>query len=109
MVPLSALLPLLACSTEEARPLDLRVEGGTIYLDAATRTEALGIRDGHGVATGAEAQGMEARTVLDLDGGVLVPGFTDAHVHLLAGSFVMDHLLLLGRSSMEAIVNAAAE
>lgn len=42
--------------------------------------------------------------VVDLQGSTLLPGFTDGHVHLLAGSFVLDRLLLLGVSSMGVMV-----
>ncbi len=105
-----ALLALLACSGG-GDPADL-VFTGTIHLTAAETTTAVAVRGGEVVAVGADAEDLAAGA------GQLValtaaqrawPGLTDGHTHLLAGSFALDRLLLMGVSSMEDIVERVAE
>ncbi|MEI7573214.1 MAG: amidohydrolase family protein, partial [Phenylobacterium sp.] len=70
----------------------------TLAGDAPAYVEALAVKDGKIVAAGTQAEarkaaGPGARTV-DLKGGVLLPGFIDAHSHLLnyADSLVQANL-----------------
>jgi predicted amidohydrolase YtcJ len=110
MVRLLPLL-LLACGDTEPAPVvpaDLVVSGGRIHLTVAETTDAIAIIDGMVVSSGAAALAqVGANTVrVELDGAVVYPGFTDSHVHLLAGSFVLDRLLLLGTSSMDRILSS---
>ncbi|HTG40787.1 MAG TPA: amidohydrolase, partial [Methylomirabilota bacterium] len=72
-------------------PADLVFRGGHVHtVDASRpRAEAVAVQAGRIVATGNEAEirpWIGARTrVVDLNGGLLVPGFQDAHVHPLHG------------------------
>ena len=107
----SLVLLLLACKSETPETADQLVEGGTIYLDAVTTTDALALRDGIVLATGEEARTRvvaETRRV-DLNGGTAYPGFIDSHTHTLPGSFVLERLLLLGVSSMDALKSRLAD
>ena len=70
----------------------------TLAGEAPAYVEALAVKDGKIVAAGTQAEarkaaGPGARTV-DLKGGVLMPGFIDAHSHLLnyADSLVQANL-----------------
>jgi len=64
----------------------LLFEGGRIHVGDGTSAEALLARDGHVAAIGRRdevrraASGAEA---VDLRGGVMVPGWFDAHVHFV--------------------------
>lgn len=70
---------------------DIVVVGAPVYtVDAARRwAGALAIRGRHIVAAGTEADArglIGPRTqIVELEGGLVVPGFQDAHVHLLHG------------------------
>ncbi|MDP6933443.1 MAG: amidohydrolase family protein, partial [Myxococcota bacterium] len=93
------------------QPADLVFEGGTIYISATETTSHLALANGVVVAIGADASLRvdQDTTVLDLEDHVVVPGLHDNHVHLLAGSFVLDRLVLLGRSSMDSILSGLSE
>ncbi|MBL9150160.1 MAG: amidohydrolase [Phycisphaerae bacterium] len=65
--------------------------GGPILTlnDAAPRARAIAVRDGRIVAVGAEADVLALRgpetVVANLDGKALLPGFVDAHGHMMMG------------------------
>ncbi|MBG0823900.1 amidohydrolase [Planomonospora sp. ID91781] len=64
---------------------DLLFRGGRAFLAAGSFAEAVLVRDGRIAAVGAEAElarlaAPRCETV-DLGGGLLVPGITDAHMH----------------------------
>lgn len=105
-------LALLACTpkpadTAAASTADLRLEG-TIYLSATEQTDAIAVADGVVVAVGAAAAAMDAAEVVALGDEVAVPGFHDAHTHLLPGSFVQARLVMFGTGSMDNIVSSVA-
>ncbi|WP_214324136.1 amidohydrolase [Nonomuraea sediminis] len=63
--------------------MDIVYRGGRVFA-AAGFAEAVLVRDGVIAAVGSESEIVrQAAThdVVDLDGGLLVPGFTDAHIH----------------------------
>ena len=93
---------LLACT----QPADQLVVG-TIHVTAHETVSALAITDGVVVAVGAEAQELGGNQVIEADH--VVPGMQDSHTHLLAGSFAMDRLLLLGTPSEDQLVQKAEE
>lgn len=68
---------------------DTIFENGVVRtMDASAMTDAVAVRDGRIIATGAgaaaELRGPHTRSV-DLGGRVLLPGFQDAHIHPTAG------------------------
>ena len=76
---------LLGCPAEGPEMADSRMEG-VIYLSASETTDAIAIRDGRVVAIGADAKAMAVDSVVDLGTQVAVPGFHDAHTHLIPAS-----------------------
>lgn len=98
---------LLGCPAEGPEMADSRMEG-VIYLSASETTDAIAIRDGRVVAIGADAKAMAVDSVVDLGTQVAVPGFHDAHTHLIPGSFVQQRLVMLGTSSMDSVLNQVA-
>lgn len=75
----------------QARPADLVFRNGSVYtVDARhPRAEALAVKGGRIVFVGRAADlaphiGPRTR-IVDLRGGMLLPGFQDTHVHLLDG------------------------
>lgn len=103
------LLALAACHHDE--PADTLLTGGTIHLTVDTTTDALAIRGGVVAGIGDDARALEGpdTDARDLHGSIVYPGFHDAHVHLLAGSFAMDRLLLLGVTSMTRMASEVSD
>ena len=93
---------LFAGCTATPHP-DLILYNGTIYIDDSHTTDTLAIHEGRIVALGPEVVAGDTTQRVDLNGAVAYPGFHDAHVHLLPGSFVLERLVLLGASSMRTI------
>jgi len=81
--------------TEDTGAADVLFAGGPVFGVSRDHLEpsAVAVRDGRIVAVGDAA--LDARgpatTVVDLDGGLLVPGFTDAHVHAVQGGLERLH------------------
>jgi predicted amidohydrolase YtcJ len=83
----------------------LLLRGGTIHvMDAAeTTTDAIRFRDGVVDALGDEIRendGLEV-DVVELDGRTVLPGFSDAHTHILAVG------LAIHETDLEAVDNRA--
>ena len=103
------LLAATACSREGAEWV---FHGGRVYTADAQRrvAEAVAVDDGRivyvGDAAGAAAfVGSDTRSV-DLAGRVLLPSFTDAHVHMLEGGVSVDACDLSKERNAEAIFAA---
>lgn len=86
-----------------AEPVDLLlVNGKVLTVDPAfSVTSAIAVRDGKVVATGGAdlAKRYAASQTIDLKGRTLMPGFTDAHVHMMT----MSHRQI----SMEGVTSIA--
>ena len=72
------------------------VNGRVYTMDAARRwAGAVAVKEGQIVAVGSDADVREfigsGTEVVDLDGGLLVPGFQDAHVHPPSSGYEMLH------------------
>ncbi|MFZ8758200.1 amidohydrolase [Microbacterium sp. HMH0099] len=66
-------------------------------------TDAVAVEDGVVVAVGATARAMDADQTVDLAGGLALPGFTDAHTHLLMMGAALGQVPLTEARSLEAI------
>jgi dihydroorotase (multifunctional complex type) len=64
-----------------AEPFDLEIAGGTVVTAAGRRRASVWIRDGKVVTVSDEPHPAHAR--VDADGLLVMPGFVDAHVHLM--------------------------
>lgn len=99
-------------------PNKVLIRGGTIYTfdPAHPVVTALYAEDGRIVAAGDDADlrlqfGRPGVAVIDLEGGVAVPGLTDSHVHLLGVGQRLSRLDLSGAPTLAALlerVRAAA-
>lgn len=87
----TALALMTAVSAAVAQPADRIWSGGTVLTmsDKAMRAQAVAEAGGKIVAVGSKAQVMKLRgpntQVIDLEGRTLVPGFIDAHGHVMMG------------------------
>lgn len=103
------LLSLSACQRTE--PAELLFVDGTVHVDRTTTATAMAVRGGVVVGLDDAALDLEGKdtTRVSLGGGHVFPGWHDAHVHLLAGNFALQRLMLLGVSSMEAMAGEVAD
>jgi predicted amidohydrolase YtcJ len=97
------------------RPADLVLKSANVITleEARPRASAVAVRDGRIVAVGGEEDvrpliGPATRT-LDLDGATVVPGLTDAHVHVENLGTSRETLDLVGAQSLAEAVRRVAE
>ncbi len=83
---------------------------GDFRLDSVRGTDALAAIDGVVVAHGDEARAMVGAGTQEVTlAGTVWPGFIDSHAHVMAGSFVLERLMLLGTSSMDSLLSQLAD
>jgi predicted amidohydrolase YtcJ len=111
---LSALIAIAAMTACTAAPpadapADLVILNGRVFNGDSDLgpNQAVAVRGTTIAAIGptaeiARLQGP-ATTVIDARGGLVAPGFNDAHLHLLSGGFTLGHVDLAGLTSLEAI------
>lgn len=93
-------------------PADLVLTGARVYTANPGRrwAEAVAIRAGRIVAVGSggEVEGWTrpGTRVLRLTGGMVIPGFQDAHIHPDGGGLVMARCSLHGLQGVDAYVDA---
>lgn len=98
------------CQAADSMDADIYFENGVVYTADAedTLAEALAVRDGKIVFVGAAEDGAaykaSAREVVDLGGGMLLPGFIDSHIHPMTPD-VFD-ISLLGLHTVDDILAA---
>ena len=114
VVCLAACAPALA-AVVKAEAADLVLQGGVIVTldDARPRATALAVTRGRIVAVGGDADmkslvGRGTR-VIDLAGRAVVPGLTDAHVHVEGLGAALERLDLVGAASLEDALGRVAE
>ncbi|MDR2565618.1 MAG: amidohydrolase [Bifidobacteriaceae bacterium] len=82
--------------------------GGKIWAGPGAATTALAVRGGKVVAAGAQAQALAAGAaqVVDLEGGLALPGFGDGHCHPVFGGLETQGPAIAGAASVGQIVAA---
>ncbi|HLA78989.1 MAG TPA: amidohydrolase [Vicinamibacteria bacterium] len=110
---MAVLLPLTASAGEGSA--DLVLSGGNLVtLDPARpRATAVAVRGGRIVAVGGEAEvrpfvGPATRRI-DLKGRTVLPGLTDAHVHVMGLGQARESLSLVGAQSLDQALRRVAE
>jgi predicted amidohydrolase YtcJ len=95
-VVLSCVLLLTACEKKiDVEPADIVLINGGIYTVDADRSwaEAVAIRDGEIVAVGRDDEISkftgDSTEIINLAGGMAMPGFHDAHSHPIEGGYLM--------------------
>lgn len=109
---LAVLLVLGVCPglAEGTSAADVYFENGIVYtVDAAdTVAEALAIKDGVIVFVGSAEEGKPYREaaaeVVDLAGGMLLPGFIDGHTHIASPEFF--DFTLIGVTELDSTLQA---
>ena len=92
---------------------DLFFENGVIYTvdEEDTIAQALAVKDGKIVFVGSAQEGTSYREnaaeVVDLRGGMLLPGFIDGHIHTVTPEFF--DFILLGDRDVDSVVKTIAD
>ena len=100
---------IVRAQREDVGPVDMIVINGKVYSadGSADLAEAVAISGNKVVAVGAnrEIQRLRrAQTVtIDAKGGAVLPGFNDAHVHLINGGLSLDQISLSDATTLDAI------
>jgi len=111
-------LVVLAVATSAAaaeKPADLVLAGGVVVtLDPAhPRASAVAVRDGRIVAVGDDARMKAfigpATKRIDLAGRAVVPGLTDAHVHVESIGAALESLDLVGAPTLDEALRRVAD
>ena len=117
----AALLTLLAPALgaqgarPAAQPADLVIVNARIYTAEGARpiVEAMAVRGGRviftGDAVGARALAGQNTRVLDLDGGTVIPGMTDAHLHVAGVGDRLRSVDLMGTTSYAEVIARVVE
>jgi predicted amidohydrolase YtcJ len=80
--------------------------GGVVWAGRGRRTDALAVRGGRVCALGADALALRSDTLIDLEGGFLMPAFGDGHAHPVFGGLQRQGALVSGLSSVAEVVGA---
>ena len=117
--PAFVLAAVFACgeapgTPRRAEPADLVLRNGAVYTVDAARSWArtVAVRGGRIVHVGGDSlpPGLVGPTteVADLAGAMLLPGFQDAHVHLLEGGVELSECTLFTIESEAAVLDSLA-
>ena len=93
---------------DESGPVDLIVTNGRVYSGSASAfAEAIAIRGNKILRVGTNREIKRLRrpqtAVVDAHGGSVLPGFNDAHLHLMSGGLALSNVNLLDASTLEDI------
>ena len=105
-----AALALAPAALGAQRSADLVLTNANIYTvdDAHPRATALAVRGGRVLFVGsdneARALGGPTTRTIDLRGATVVPGFTDAHAHLLGLGNMLQRVNLAGSASYDEVI-----
>jgi predicted amidohydrolase YtcJ len=103
---------------DDSGPVDLIVYNGRVFTGEArgALAEALAVRGNRIIHVGSNREIKRLRrrqtTVIDAHGGAVLPGFNDAHAHVISGGLAMDRAALSDATTpaaMQAKARAFAE
>src|SRR6478752_1051958 len=100
---------IVRAQREDDGPIDLIVINGQVYAGngSSDLAEAVAISGNKVVRTGSNREIQRLRraqtTVIDARGGAVLPGFNDAHAHLVNGGLSLDQINLLEATTLDEI------
>lgn len=88
--------------------VDVIIINARVYTPGSdTVQEAVAVRGNKilrvGTTRAIQRLGRAQTTVIDAKGGTVVPGFNDAHAHFISGGLALDHVDLLGATTLDAV------
>jgi predicted amidohydrolase YtcJ len=109
------LLALLACASPSAGPADLVLQGATVWtgVSGAPLAEAVAIKGGRiqvvGTAADVRAFIGPETDIVELAGGMVLPGFIDSHTHFIPGGFQLSSVDLRTAATPEEFARRIGE
>jgi predicted amidohydrolase YtcJ len=99
---------IVGAQREDDGPVDLIVINGHVYTgDRDELEEAVAVRGNKVIRVGSNREIQRLRraqtTVIDAQGGAVLPGFNDAHAHLVSGGLSLDQVKLDDATSVDEI------
>ncbi len=99
---------IVGAQREDDGPVDLIVVNGAVYTgDRNELAEAVAVRGNTVVRVGSNSEIRRLRraqtTVIDAKGGAVLPGFNDAHAHLISGGLSLDQVNLAEAQTVDDI------
>jgi predicted amidohydrolase YtcJ len=99
---------IVGAQREDDGPVDLIVINGQVYTgDRDELEEAVAVRGNKVIRVGSNREIQRLRraqtTVIDAQGGAVLPGFNDAHAHLVSGGLSLDQVKLDDATSVDEI------
>ena len=99
---------IVGAQREDDGPVDLIVINGQVYsAERDELAEAVAVRGNKVMRVGSNREIQRLRraqtTVIDAKGGAVIPGFNDAHAHLISGGLAMDQVSLLDAKTLDQI------
>src|SRR6478609_7264830 len=100
---------IVGAQREDDGPVDLIVINGKVYAGdgGSDLAEAVAVRGNKVVKVGSNREIQRLKraqtTVIDARGGAVVPGFNDAHTHLINGGLSLDQVSLSDATTLDAI------
>jgi len=94
---------------EDDGPVDLIVINGQVYTGEGgdDLAEAVAVQGNKVIRVGSNREIQRLRraqtVVVDAKGGAVVPGFNDAHAHLIGGGLALDQISLLDATTLDEI------
>jgi predicted amidohydrolase YtcJ len=100
---------IVGAQREDDDAVDLIVINGKVYAGTGDETlaEAVAVRGNKVIRVGTNREIQRLRraqtTVIDAQGGAVLPGFNDAHAHFISGGLSLDQVNLLEASTLDEI------
>lgn len=98
---------LVGAQRDNDGPVDLIIVNGKVFTGGDSGAEAVAVQGNKvlRVGTNREIQRLARAqtTVIDARGGSVLPGFNDAHVHLLSGGLALDQMNLNEARTLEEV------
>jgi predicted amidohydrolase YtcJ len=101
---------IVGAQREDDGPVDLIVINGQVYsAESDELAEAVAVRGNKVIRVGSNREIQRLRraqtTVIDAEGGAVLPGFNDAHTHLVSGGLSLDQVRLDDATTVDEIRN----
>lgn len=98
---------IVGAQRDDDGPVDLIIVNGKVFTGEEADAEAVAVQGNKVLRVGSNREiqrlARAQTTVVDARGGSVLPGFNDAHLHLLSGGLALDQLSLSEASTLEEV------